>query len=250
MVTSRLVTPWRANRQPRTHQVDAEGSKAPTSLLDWEAHPILSLSAEVTASSPLDMVQQAHRLISQRVRPVYALDDSQSASKTLLLGRGSCSQRLAVLEAVVRSVGIATRVRGLLIDGKFWYPRFPRLRFAVPTEVVLAWPEFLVDSTWISASEIFPRSSALPQEAFSNSNGETLFDAIARTSVAWDEQPSAPGGCVVCDLSSNVLTDLGRFNSRDALFEIHGQTLCWGARTVANPVLSRWSAGATALPNN
>jgi hypothetical protein len=44
----------------------------------------------------------------------------------------------------------------------------------------------------------------------------------------------------MCDLSAKVRRDLGRFDSRDALFIHYGQTLCWPARTLAEPFLSRW----------
>jgi hypothetical protein len=50
-----------------------------------------------------------------------------------------------VLEAVARAIGVPTRVRGLLVDGVFWYPRFPRSKPLVPERVLLAWPEFLLD---------------------------------------------------------------------------------------------------------
>ncbi|MFE4502287.1 transglutaminase domain-containing protein [Rhodococcus sp. NPDC056743] len=51
---------------------------------------------------------------------MYGLDDTQPASTTLRRGRGSCSQRLAVLEALARRRGIATRVEGLILRGEFW----------------------------------------------------------------------------------------------------------------------------------
>jgi hypothetical protein len=52
--------------------------------------------------------------------------------------------------------------------------------------------------------------------------------------------------CSTCDLSATVLRDLGRFDSRDELFIRYGQTLCWPARTLAEPFLSRWAAGSVA----
>ncbi|MDX3758685.1 hypothetical protein [Streptomyces sp. AK02-04a] len=76
----------------------------------------------------------AHGIIAREVRPVYSVDDPRSTSRTLALGRGSCSQRMAVLEAVARAVAVPTRVRGLLVDGVFWYPRFPRLKPLVPEQ--------------------------------------------------------------------------------------------------------------------
>ena len=70
--------------------------------------------------------------------------------------------------------------------------------------------------------------------------------ALARGAVDWDGVTSSSGACSSCDLSAAVQRDLGRFDTRDELFARHGQTLCWPARTLAEPVMSRWSAGAVA----
>ncbi|MGW2149210.1 hypothetical protein ACWCOT_33260 [Nonomuraea bangladeshensis] len=104
---------------------------AATPILD-HGHPrVLALTAEARAAgaSGRGLLIAAHRLIAARVRPVYALDDEQPTSRTLLRARGSCSQRLAVLEAVSRACGIPTRVRGLLVDGRFWHARADLGRF-------------------------------------------------------------------------------------------------------------------------
>ena len=249
-MTSRLLTPWWRPRRADGAKTGPAGSVAPTPTLDWRSVAVQSLLRELDAAGSDDggdraFLIRAHGLIAARVRPVYALDDAQPASRTLVRSRGSCSQRLAVLEAVARGAGIQTRVRGLLIDGRFWYPRFPQLRFAVPQSVLLAWPEFLIDSHWVAASEIFGSLQSLSGTGgFSNADGETLFDALARTAVDWDGVTSAAGVCSACDLSRSVLKDLGRFDSRDEFFARHGQTLCRPARVLADPVLGRWSAGA------
>ena len=47
----------------------------------------------------------AHAVVQRNIRAVYGLDDTQPASATLRRGRGSCSQRLAVLEGLARSRG-------------------------------------------------------------------------------------------------------------------------------------------------
>jgi hypothetical protein len=249
-VTSRLLTPWWRRRQVSAYQAPATGGVVAIPTLDWGAPVVLALLGELRAAGPSDdgrtLLVRAHRLIASRVRPVYALDDAQPASRTLARGRGSCSQRLAVLEAVARAAGIPTRVRGLLVDGRFWYPRFKRLRFAVPTAVLLAWPEFLLEGEWVSASELFgPPGSLSGSSGFTNTHGETLFDAVARTAVDWDGVSSTPGACSACDLSATVLRDFRHFDSRDELFERHGQTLCWPARFVVDPILGHWSAGTS-----
>lgn len=247
-MTSRWLTPWWRTRTVEAVATSAVGGVDPTAILDWQSPALRALTTEVQlAVGPDDgrsVLLHAHALIAARVRPVYSLGESQPASRTLRRGRGSCSQRLAVLEGVARGSGIPTRVRGLLIDGTFWYPRFPRLRFAVPDAVVLAWPEFLLAGSWVDAAELFGAVGSLSGDrGFTNADGETLFDALGRTAVDWDGTTSTPGVCSACDLSGNVLSDLGRFGSRDDLFNSHGQTLCPPARILGGPLLGRWSAG-------
>lgn len=229
------------------------GSTRPTAILD-HGHPLVAaFTARVREEAAArgdrtdrDRLRTAHRLLVAEVRPVYSVEDRRRASRTLRLGRGSCSQRMGVLEAVARSLGTATRVRGLLVDGSFWYPRFPHLRPFVPAEVLLAWPEFRIDGGWVPIADLFdhPAPSGEGDGGFANTGAETLFEAVARTGVDWDAPAACDGVSGACDLSAHLRTDLGRFASRDELFARHGQTLCRPARTLAEPVLGRWSAGA------
>ncbi|MFB6837486.1 transglutaminase domain-containing protein [Streptomyces sp. NPDC056361] len=267
-MTSRMLMPVRtAPTGPAgdggTTSGEAPGSTRPTPVLDLEHPLVTALVARVLRASEARgavtdraRLQVAHGVLVSAVRPVYSVEDRRRVSRTLRLGRGSCSQRMAALEAVARSLGVATRVRGLLVDGSFWYPRFPKLRPFVPEEVLLAWPEFRLDGAWVPIAELFgaaadrPAGEGGPGPAghgggFTNAGAETLFEAVARTAVDWDA-PAACAGSAPCDLSAHLRTDLGRFSSRDELFDRHGQTLCRPARTLAEPVLGRWSAGAGA----
>ncbi|MEV0318283.1 transglutaminase domain-containing protein [Streptomyces sp. NPDC050658] len=258
-MTSSLLRPRGRNRAAGSVVAGtAEGGTEPTPILDWEnplvAELIRSLGGPESglAQDPAQLLatlRRAHGRIAATVRPVYSVQDERPVSETLRRGRGSCSQRLAVLEAVARASGVATRVRGLLVDGAFWYPRFPRLRRIVPDEVLLAWPEFRVagDAPWLPVSELFgglDELSGLRGSGFTNSGAETLFEALSRTAVDWDGATACPADGASCDLSAHVLVDLGHFDSRDGLFARHGQTLCRTARLVAEPVLGRRAAGA------
>lgn len=239
-MTSRLLMPIRTGRTGRTGAVgrvasadrdgraregtasEAAGSTWPTPILDRE-HPLVTafvarvLRAAEARGAVTDRarLQVAHGIVAATVRPVYSVEDRRRVSRTLRLGRGSCSQRMAVLEAVARSLDVPTRVRGLLVDGSFWYPRFPRLRPFVPEEVLLAWPEFRLDGGWLPVAELFGDLDRPRTHGFANAGAETLFEAVARTTVDWD----APVACgadsaAPCDLSAHLRTDLGRFTSR------------------------------------
>ncbi|MGP4044697.1 transglutaminase domain-containing protein [Streptomyces sp. 2A115] len=285
-MTSRLLMPYRragmagaAVRPEGQNGADgtfgAPGSARATAILDLADPVVVALVERVrgeasAAGAPgtVGTLRVAHGIIARDVRPVYSVEDRRRVSRTLRLGRGSCSQRMAVLEAVARAVGVPTRVRGLLVDGVFWYPRFPRLRPLVPEQVLLAWPEFLLEREWVPIGELFGTRTGggdgdgltdrvgdlthrdvdvtAQDVAFTNRGGETLFDAVARTTVDWGGAASCGAPGTACDLSAQVLVDLGHFDSRDELFERHGQTLCLLARTLSEPVLGRWSAGAAA----
>ncbi|MFE5945755.1 transglutaminase domain-containing protein [Streptomyces sp. NPDC056480] len=254
-MTSRLLMPFRTAGAGPAPVAETAGSTRPTPILDL-AHPrvaalvtrVRRTADERGTTTDRDLLRTAHGIIAATVRPVYSVEDLRRVSRTLRLGRGSCSQRMAVLEAVARSLDVPTRVRGLLVDGAFWYPRFPKMRPFVPEEVLLAWPEFLLDDDWVPVAELFANreeAGPAPAGAFTNAGAETLFEAVARTTVDWDA-PAACAGSAPCDLSAHLRTDLGRFTSRDELFARHGQTLCLPARTLAEPLLGRWSAGAGA----
>ncbi|PJI93973.1 transglutaminase-like domain-containing protein [Luteimicrobium subarcticum] len=238
-MTCLLLTPWWRRRTPGA--ASSDGSVRATRTLDHGSDEVTALVARARAAAgspePVMLLRVAHEIVGREVRPVYGVDERRPASRTLRDGRGSCSQRLAVLEAVARATGVPTRARGLLVDGRFWYPRFPRLVRAVPRHVVLAWPELYLDGRWLPVDEVLGADAGVA-EPFTNDGPETLFDAVARTRVAWDAPTCLDGAC---DLTEHVVRELGRYMSRDELFARHGQTLCWVARRLGDPVLRRWS---------
>ena len=127
------------------------------------------------------------------------------------------------------------------LTGSSGYPRFPKLSFAIPDRVLLAWPSFHIDGVWVSASELFGTITSLAQVrplGFTNDGG-TLFDALQTTAVDWDGTTNSDPVCSQCDLSSRVVIDLGYFDSRDDLFKANGQTLCAPARIIAAPFFAR-----------
>ncbi|MFF2625270.1 transglutaminase domain-containing protein [Kitasatospora griseola] len=253
-MTSTLLMPRGHGRRSAAVPATAAGSTAPTRILDL-THPrvraaVDALGAPPSAATAVEALRRAHHWIATEVRPVYSIDEARPVSEVLRTGRGSCSQRMAALEAVARSWGIPTRVRGLVVDGAFWYPRFPRLHALVPAQVVLAWPEFRLpgrtpDDPWLPISDLFADTpTAGTGTPFTNSGPETLFEALSRTAIDWDATRSTcPTTAGPCDLSAHIRADLGHFDSRDTLFTRHGQTLCPAARLLAEPVLSRRAAG-------
>lgn len=215
----------------------------PTPVLDHQSTNVLAIARQAqSAGRGVDLLRAAHRLIAARIEPIYALQELQPASVTIGRECGSCSQRLAVLEAVARASNIRTRTHGLIIDGRFWQQRFPCASALIPRGVVLAWPEFDLDGTWLSASHLF--GTTADPAPFTNSTSETLFEAVGRSAVQWTPGEAAACATTSCDLSGHVLDDLGYFDSRDDLFAQHGQTFNAATRAVLDPVMRRWPVPA------
>jgi hypothetical protein len=219
------------------------GNLSSTAIFDFE-HPAIQAFAKELGShrDQRSLLQAAHGAITQRVRPVYSVDERQPASVTLNIASGSCSQRMALLEAVARARGIPTRVHALHIKGRFWYPRFRWLRPFLPRRVLLMWPQFFIGGAWIGLEDVYLTVSELAAQGacrFSN-DGETLFEAVQHSPV--DFFGRCQGRFANADLSAFVVADLGIFPSRDQALEQHGSL----GDTLRGQFFNSYLAGRTA----
>jgi hypothetical protein len=171
------------------------------------------------ATTSRDFVQAAHARLVSLVRPVYSVREWQPASQTLRSGKGSCSQRMACLEAIARAGGVPTRVRALNLAGSFWYPRFRFTRVFIPKKVLLVWPQFFLENTWVDFDELYGpiQLRSIAQRSRFTNDGESLFEAVQHSSVDFLGK-TCGSGCAHLDLSEFVLTDDGFFDVRDDAF--------------------------------
>ena len=99
-----------------------DGTLRPTAILDHDS-PVVQQVVNVLGvggPAPRDFIQKAHLHLSDVMRAIYSIAERQPASVTMALNKGSCSQRMACLEALARGYGIPTRVRGLWLRKQFW----------------------------------------------------------------------------------------------------------------------------------
>ena len=113
----------------------------------------------------------------------------------------------------------------MLISGRFWYPRFRVFRTFMPTRILLVWPQFFLEGSWVDFDELYgpaARLAARAEQAFGN-DGESIFDAVDHTPVDFMAKTCGPG-CATSkfDLSKFVLADEGYFDTRDEVFALFG----------------------------
>lgn len=225
-MTSRILT---ARREATDARWDASGGTEPTRVLDWRSDPVQGLATAIgepetsDAAALWSWLGRAHERVAAAIRPVYAMNERQPASRTITRGRGSCSQRFAVLEALARSRGIATRTHAVVLPGEFWAGRFRGLTWLIPDEVVVALPEFRLDG-WRTSRGCLAGGcdTGEPRGAFTNDSAETLFEAVAR-------------GAMPTHL---VIHDLGYFDVRDDFVDRCATLAPWAA-FLLDPLLSR-----------
>lgn len=195
-----------------------------TTILDIHHDEIRSLAATLSRPHPsrLQFLQKAHVHLVHNLQPVYSVNEWQPASLTLRKGRGSCSQRTAVLEAIARAAGIASRVHAFAVKGSFWYPRFRFTRPFIPQSILLVWPQFHIGDKWLDFDELhapIEQIAAQAKSGFTNT-GESLFEAVENKPVDFLGKTCGLG-CyrVERDLSKFLLNNYGLFDTRDEIFE-------------------------------
>jgi len=199
----------------------------PTSILDTRQPEVLKLVHILPKGGISDhaWLQRVHTRLVNTLSPVYSLNEWQPASVTLRKGRGSCSQRMACLEAVARAAGIATRVQAFRVKGEFWFPRFRFARWFMPKKVLLLWPQFFLDRAWLSFDELYGSMEQLSAQAAHgfNNSVESLFEAVQNTPIDFAGKTCGLA-CVKPEhnLTRFVSADEGTFDSRDEALKRFG----------------------------
>jgi hypothetical protein len=207
----------------------------PTRIVDADAEEVRMLADRLAMQSTTErsFVQRAHGYLAAEMRAIYSIDDEQPASETLRVNGGSCSQRMAVLEALARAEGIPTRVRALWLKREFWNSRPPLLRYAMPRRTLMPWPQFFIEGAWVDLSELYGSIGELAARATKplTNRAESLFTAVESTPVDfWGKSAAIAGGRF--DLRHFVAGEGALFDTRDELLEMAGTQTKWLGRTI------------------
>ncbi len=187
-----------------------------TPILDYDSAELQQILSRLSEGkpSPREFVQKVHLHLSDVMRPIYSVAEKQPTSETVRLNGGSCSQRMACLEALARGYGVRTRVRGLWLSKAFWKERLPLLE-PLMSKTLMPWPQFWLEEKWVDFDEIFDSISNLclhVTHPFTNA-GMSLFDAVRSQPV------DLLGKSTQYSLAKFVLGDAGFFDTRDELLD-------------------------------
>lgn len=198
---------------------------ASTRILDHATPAVADTAARLGAEHPAPRayLRAAHRYITASLGAVYSLDERFPVSRILREARGSCSQRMALLEGLARARGIPTRERALFLKGDYWAPRLPLLSRFLPERTLMPWPEFFLDGEWVGFDEVFaplPELAVKASHRFTN-RGISMYEAVEQTPVDFFGKLRRAGHprAAEFDLTEHVAAEEGVFDSRDRMFE-------------------------------
>jgi hypothetical protein len=211
-----------------------ESNLVSTPILDFQNENVESLKNDLYGPdmSDRDFLKAAHGRFRDDTMPgVYSVDEDQPVSKTLSLGKGSCAQRMACVEALARAAGIPTRVRVLWLDRGFWNSRLPLLRLVLPKRTLMPWPQFFLDAEWVDFEEIYGpvidvAARSTDNHPFTNS-GESVYSSISHIPV--DLLGKLKGtDYAFYDISHFVVGDDGFMDTRDDLLKKYDESTWLG----------------------
>nr|WP_086938202.1 transglutaminase family protein [Thaumasiovibrio occultus] len=124
-----------------------------TRMLDFE-HPWIKSLIEAKRWRHIpqyEAVGAIYHYVRDNIPFGYNKDDHLTASEVLRDGYGQCNTKGTLLMALLRGVGIATRVHGFTIYNELQRGAIPNYLFALaPERIIHSWVEVYLDGRWIN----------------------------------------------------------------------------------------------------
>lgn len=100
---------------------------------------------------PVDqIIGDIYNYVRDDIQFGYNFDDTLSASKVLADGYGQCNTKGTLLMALLRAVGVPTRIHGFTIFNELQRGAIPNYLFVLaPERIVHSWVEVYVDGKWL-----------------------------------------------------------------------------------------------------
>lgn len=100
---------------------------------------------------PVDqIIGDIYNYVRDDIQFGYNFDDTLSASKVLEDGYGQCNTKGTLLMALLRAVGVPTRIHGFTIFNQLQRGAIPNYLFVLaPERIVHSWVEVYVDGKWL-----------------------------------------------------------------------------------------------------
>ena len=200
----------------------------PTPMLDFLHDDIQKLIDEKQwkTLSRYDAIGAIYHFVRDDIRFGYNSDDRLAASKVLKDGYGQCNTKGTLLMALLRSVGIETRLHGFTIYNELQRGAIPTAIFRVaPERIIHSWVEVYQEGRWVNLEGYILDSGYLRQvqQRFSAQQDAFSGYAISTKNLA---QPDVDWkGDDTYIQSEGIADDFGVYPQPDDFYSKYGSNL-------------------------
>ncbi|WP_281559156.1 transglutaminase family protein [Thalassomonas sp. RHCl1] len=176
--------------------------------------------------SPYDAIGASYTFVRDEIRFGYNADDRLPASRVLNDGYGQCNTKGTLLMALLRALGISTRLHGFTIDNELQRGAIPGYLFALaPKRIIHSWIEVYQGERWINLEGYILDNTYLKQvqnsfadQCQSFSGFAIATQCLAAPDIDWQGQDTYIQ-------SDGIADDFGVYNQPDDFYTKHGSNL-------------------------
>lgn len=219
---------------------------AATPLLDFN-HPAIARLLEDrgwAALAPRERIGAVYAFVRDEIRFGYNVDDALPASRVLADGYGQCNTKATLLMALLRGVGIPTRLHGATIHKRLQKGVVEGIFYALaPANIIHSWPEVVFESEWLGLEGVILDKDYLrglrcmmPSERGAFMGYGVGTESLAAPPIDWCGKSTSIQ-------MTGVNQDFGTFDDPDEFYATHGSNLSglrrWLFRTWIRSVMNR-----------
>lgn len=199
-----------------------------TALLDYEAESIQRLVARRgwRALTPHERIGAAYAFVRDEIDFGYNETDSLPASRVLADGYGQCNTKATLLMALLRALGVPSRLHGGTIHKRLQKGVVNGLFYLLaPTSIFHTWVEVSVDGRWIGLEGVILDAAYLRGIRSSVARDQTRFLGFGVGTENVADPPIAWRGTDTFIQSTGVNADFGVYDDPDGFYAEHGENL-------------------------
>ncbi|MBN9159529.1 MAG: transglutaminase [Myxococcales bacterium 68-20] len=199
-----------------------------TALLDYEDEGIQSLIERRgwRALDPYERIGAAYAFVRDEIAFGYNETDSLPASRVLADGYGQCNTKATLLMALLRALGIPSRLHGATIHKRLQKGVVTGLFYVIaPTSIFHTWVEVSVEGRWVGLEGVILDAAYLQGLRSSVASDTTCFLGFGVGTENLAQPPIEWRGTDTFIQSTGVNADFGVYDDPDGFYAEHGNNL-------------------------
>ncbi len=215
----------------------------PTAMLDYKHPQIVKLIEDnLWASMPMyDGIGAVYDFVRNDIKFGYNKSDNLAASEVLSDGYGQCNTKAVLLMALLRAIGVPTRLHGFTITKNLQRGVVPELVYPItPKNIVHSWVEIFFDSEWINLEGFILDDVYLEQIKRAFGDGDTGYCGYGVGTQNLQNPQVEWSGKDTYIQNTAINQDFGIFNTPDEFYKTHGQDFSALKRFLYENIIRHW----------